>query len=102
VRVVDAIADFSRFFRNHDEEARAASFERKRLALEWASQPYHKFFLEWLEDESNKPLPVSESHMEMVKAACRANAFREVREHILRSVREAEAGIQAAREGSDV
>lgn len=102
MKVMQAIADFSHFFRNKDEEAYAASVERKRLALEWASQPYHKIFLEWLENESNRPLPVSESHMEMVKAACRANAFREVREHILRAIRDAEAGIQAAREGSDV
>jgi hypothetical protein len=101
VRIRERI-DFSRFFRRDEELAERARYATWTELIDWASQSYHAKFLDWLEGEASKSVRVSESHMEMVKAAVRANTLREVSDHIKKLTREAEAGLQAAREESDV
>lgn len=96
-----SLLDFTRFFRPEEDRAEESRLATWTEALDWASQAYHNRFMEWLEEEANKPIPVSENHMETVKAAVRANTLKEIRKHLQRVVREAEAGLRAAREESD-
>ena len=94
-------AQYARFFTDDAAEARASVLENYRQIVEWAASAYYSKFLVWLEEEANRPIPVTENHMEMVKAAVRANTFREIRRHLQRTVSEASAGLQAAREDID-
>jgi hypothetical protein len=82
---------YSRFF-HEDDGGEEFPF---RIVLDWVSQEYHAKFLEWLDAESSKPLPIT---ADLVKAAVRANTLKEVRDHLVKLEKGALAAQARARE----
>jgi len=80
-----------------DEEVSEHSYEIAHELLNWAAMPYFKTFCEYLDREASKRYEIG-NHLDMVKDAARANAYREIREDITRDIRRAEALIARARE----
>lgn len=89
------ILDFRRFFDDDEAKVLAMEAENARQVLDWVSQQYHVKFLEWLDVESSKPLPIT---ADLVKAAVRANTFKEIRDHLSRIEKSAIAARARTRE----
>jgi hypothetical protein len=92
---------YSRFFEVEEDKSAEAELVTHSDVLDWAGRAYHAKFMEYLENGFNRPVKVGEP-MDMVQAAVRANTFREIREHIQKLVKYAEAGLQHARKERDV
>ena len=63
--------------------------------LEWASQPYTERFMRWLEEEALRP---SAPDADKLAEAYRADAFKEVRAKIRRTIAAAENAVAHERE----
>lgn len=61
--------------------------------LEWFERPYTERFLQWLRDEADRPMDLA-SQSALLAGAARGNAFKEVRQHLLREQRNAEIALR--------
>lgn len=63
------------------------------------SQPYHKKFLKWLNEQSSKPLDIGESQIKLIEAAARVNTFKEIERHLSKLDEQVSNALQRFREG---
>jgi hypothetical protein len=86
---------FQRYFRRErDYEAEVES--EANSIVEFANTPYFQVFMEWLETESDKPLPLGD-HLSMVSGVARSNTLKEVKRHLKNRVAAAQASIADTR-----
>lgn len=91
--------DYMRFFRTEEDVEQAQQLELVRELSAWLSCPYHAKFIEWLRREAAQRVATARlSHLDLVSAVARADAFREVLAHLERLEREAKAAQALHRE----
>lgn len=95
------LRDFASYFRDEEAERESEVLEQARRFLDWSSCDYHAKFLDWLNREASKPIPVSGNHMDVVQAAVRANTLREIIQHLTRVGNDSQAAIRRASEAND-
>jgi len=49
----------------------------------WAKSPYHTVFLDWLYDQADRPVPISDKHMDLIVGTARVNTFKEIRRYLV-------------------
>jgi len=90
--------DFTKYFRNEQEEAEAQAVDMAREVLDWVGQAYHAKFDQWLESEASKPLDTSKPHAELIQSAVRANTLKEIRQYLSRLKQGALDAMERAKE----
>lgn len=89
---------FDRFFTREEEpDTSKAALDQATYALSFAQHPEYEPLIQWLESEADKAFVVGD-HLKMVAGVARANALKEVRDHLRRRVRNARALIERIRE----
>ena len=69
------------------------ALDEARACLQWAQMPHHERFMAYLSAEIEKPVDI-EGEASMIRAAVRANTFREIRAKIKRDVSYAAAAVE--------
>lgn len=76
---------FARYFQDRDEsrisQDRARQINDAQEVLRWTSAPFHKVFMEWLDDQARGMIAIDDP-LSATKGAVRNNTLRQVRDHV--------------------
>ena len=88
---------FKKFFEN-DEEEPGTDLTECREVLEFARTLYYPKLIAYLEREADAQLVIRDN-VSMIQSAARINAFKEVKAHLKRQVRDAAAMVAREERG---
>jgi len=93
------LMDFLDYFRSEEEVEQAQQLELIRELSAWLSCPYHAKFITWLKQQADRRVATTQlSHLDLVSAVARAEAFREVLARLEQLDREVKAAQALHRE----